>query len=69
MDFKDIFLNLFLPSLDDSMIALISGIFVFFHAGKNNNMRRLCTERVIKLPGNIALFGGGLAIAVGFQSD
>lgn len=73
---RTFFLNLFLPSLDDSMIALISGISLFlFSTGKNNNNNNnsekiMHWEDAVKLPwGILLLFGGGLAIAVGFQSS
>ena len=69
---RTFFLNLFLPSLDDSMIALMSGIslFLFSTRGKNNDEKIMHWEDAVKLPwGILLLFGGGLAIAAGFQSS
>ena len=69
---RTFFLNLFLPSLDDSMIALMSGIslFLFSTREKNNDEKIMHWEDAVKLPwGILLLFGGGLAIAAGFQSS
>ena len=69
---RTFFLNLFLPSLDDSMIALMSGIslFLFSTRKKNNDEKIMHWEDAVKLPwGILLLFGGGLAIAAGFQSS
>ena len=54
------------------MIALMSGIslFLFSTRGKNNDEKIMHWEDAVKLPwGILLLFGGGLAIAAGFQSS
>tara|TARA_Y100000389_G_scaffold97779_1_gene94425 strand:- start:2648 stop:3712 length:1065 start_codon:yes stop_codon:yes gene_type:complete len=69
---RTFFLNLFLPSLDDSMIALISAISLFLiSTGKKHKDQKIMHwEDAVKLPwGILLLFGGGLAIAEGFQSS
>ena len=70
---RTFFLNRFLPNLDDSIIALISGISLFiFQANKKSGKKEkiMHWEDAVKLPwGILLLFGGGLAIAQGFQSS
>jgi sodium-dependent dicarboxylate transporter 2/3/5 len=65
-------LNIFIPNLDDSMIALIAGISLFLLQNKSNKIQNklMYWEDAVKLPwGILLLFGGGLAIAAGFQSS
>ena len=64
-------LNLFLPNLDDSIIALIAGICLFLiNAGPDRDQKIMFWEDAVKLPwGILLLFGGGLAIAAGFQES
>jgi len=66
-------LNRFLPNLDDSIIALIAGISLFIFQAKNRSGKKekiMNWEDAVKLPwGILLLFGGGLAIAQGFQSS
>ena len=70
---RTFFLNKFLPNLDDSIIALISGIslFIFKANSKSGKKEKIMNwEDAVKLPwGILLLFGGGLAIAQGFQSS
>jgi len=70
---RTFFLNKFLPNLDDSIIALISGIslFIFQANSKSGKKEKIMNwEDAVKLPwGILLLFGGGLAIAQGFQSS
>ena len=64
-------LNLFLPNLDDSIIALIAGVCLFLiTAGPDRDQKIMFWEDAVKLPwGILLLFGGGLAIAAGFQES
>ena len=68
---RTFFLNLFLPSLDDAMIALIAGLSLFMFSVKNNPSEKIMSwDDAVKLPwGILLLFGGGLAIATGFQES
>ena len=66
-------LNKFIPNLDDSIIALISGISLFLFQANNQEGKKekiMNWEDAVKLPwGILLLFGAGLAIAQGFQSS
>ena len=69
---RTFFLNLFLPRLDDSIIALLSGISLFLiSTGKKyKDQKIMYWNDAVKLPwGILLLFGGGLAIASGFKSS
>ena len=68
---RTFFLNLFLPSLDDAMIALIAGLSLFMFSVKNKPSETIMSwDDAVKLPwGILLLFGGGLAIATGFQES
>ena len=68
---RTFFLNLFLPSLDDAMIALIAGLSLFMFSVKNKPFEKIMSwDDAVKLPwGILLLFGGGLAIATGFQES
>lgn len=69
---RTFFLNHFLPRLDDSIIALLSGISLFLiSTGKKYKDQKIMHwNDAVKLPwGILLLFGGGLAIASGFKSS
>ncbi|MEK9612394.1 MAG: DASS family sodium-coupled anion symporter [Flavobacteriaceae bacterium] len=70
---RSFLLNRFLPNLDDSIIGLISGIslFLFNTKDKEGKTEKIMNwEDAVKLPwGTLLLFGGGLAIAQGFQTS
>ncbi|PJB18066.1 MAG: anion transporter, partial [Flavobacteriaceae bacterium CG_4_9_14_3_um_filter_33_16] len=69
---RSFFLNIFLPNLDDSIIALIAGVclFLFNSSSPDDNEKIMHWEDAVKLPwGILLLFGSGLAIASGFQAS
>ncbi|MBX2818999.1 MAG: DASS family sodium-coupled anion symporter [Rhodothermaceae bacterium] len=61
----------FIPGIDDTIIAMIGAILLFLlPASKEKGGKLIDWESAVKLPwGIILLFGGGLAIANGFQES
>ncbi|MEW9502588.1 SLC13 family permease [Jeotgalibacillus marinus] len=63
-------LNNFIPTLDDTLIALIGGFILFLIPAKNKKGTILDWDTVLKLPwGILWLFGGGLALAAGIMNS
>lgn len=59
-----------LPNIDDTIIAMISGIVLFLIPATNKRSKILLWEEAVKMPwGIILLFGGGMALAKGFDSS
>lgn len=59
-----------IPKLDDTIIAIIFAIVLFLIPSKNKKQKLMTWEDAVKLPwGIILLFGGGMAIASGFESS
>ncbi|TMU88253.1 DASS family sodium-coupled anion symporter [Bacillus sp. BHET2] len=64
---RSFLLSQWIPSLDDTIIAITGALVLFLLPGKKQS-RLLNWEDAKKLPwGILLLFGGGLAIAKGFQ--
>lgn len=60
----------FVPAIDDTIIAIFAGILLFLLPSGNKKIRLLDWDDAIKLPwGIILLFGGGMALALGFESS
>ncbi|MFC4723044.1 SLC13 family permease [Geojedonia litorea] len=60
----------FIPAIDDTIIGIFGGILLFLLPRKNMKSRLLDWDDAIKLPwGIILLFGGGMALALGFESS
>ncbi|TXD84194.1 DASS family sodium-coupled anion symporter [Subsaximicrobium wynnwilliamsii] len=60
----------FLPALDDTIIAVFFAIVLFLIPSKDKKERLINWDEAVKLPwGIILLFGGGMALAQGFESS
>ncbi|WP_057938604.1 SLC13 family permease [Algoriphagus resistens] len=62
------YLQQWLPMLDDAHIALFGAIILFLIPSKSEKRALLTWDEAVKLPwGIILLFGGGIALARGFE--
>lgn len=60
----------FLPAIDDTIIAITFAILLFVLPNKQKTARLIAWEDAVKLPwGILLLFGGGMALASGFESS
>jgi sodium-dependent dicarboxylate transporter 2/3/5 len=67
---RSFLLQEYIPAIDDTIIAIFSGLLLFILPTKNKKERLLNWEDTIKLPwGILLLFGGGMALALGFDSS
>ena len=59
-----------LPGLDDTIIAIFFAIVLFLIPSKKKGEQLINWEEAVKMPwGIILLFGGGMALAKGFESS
>ncbi len=64
------YLQNFLPALDDTIIAIASAVALFILPAAAGNSKIMTWSEAVKMPwGIILLFGGGMALAAGFQSS
>lgn len=64
---RSFLLQKFIPGIDDTIIAISAAVALFIIPG-NKNERLMNWEQAVKIPwGILLLFGGGMAIAKGFQ--
>ena len=67
---RSFLLKQFIPAIDDTIIAISSAILLFLLPTKNNKKRLLDWSDTVKLPwGILILFGGGMALALGFENS
>lgn len=67
---RSFLLKQFIPEIDDTIIAITSALIIFILPSKEKNKRLLDWEDTKKLPwGILILFGGGMALALGFESS
>lgn len=65
---RSFLLQALIPGIDDTIIAMGAAILLFILPTKNNKSRIIHWEDAVKIPwGIILLFGGGMALAAGFQ--
>ena len=59
-----------IPSLDDAIIAMVAAITLFLIPSSKKGEKLLTWKEAVKMPwGVIILFGGGMALAAGFQQS
>ncbi len=67
---RSFLLKQFIPAIDDTIIAISSAILLFLLPTKDNKKRLLDWSDTVKLPwGILILFGGGMALALGFENS
>ncbi|HKJ49716.1 MAG TPA: DASS family sodium-coupled anion symporter [Christiangramia sp.] len=65
---RSFILEKFLPGIDDTIIAMIAGITLFTLSSGKEDKRIIHWKEAVKMPwGIILLFGGGMALASGFE--
>ena len=66
---RSFLLNIYIPEIDDTIIAIASAILLFIIPSSKKGQKLISWEDAVKLPwGILLLFGGGLAIASGFKT-
>jgi sodium-dependent dicarboxylate transporter 2/3/5 len=67
---RSFLLKSIIPSIDDTIIAMIGAIIIFLIPTKNKERQLINWEEAVKLPwGILLLFGGGMALAAGFKES
>ncbi len=67
---RSFFIKKFMPAIDDSMIAIFCAIILFLLPSKKKSKPLLVWKDTINLPwGILLLFGGGMALASGFEKS
>lgn len=60
----------FIPAIDDTIIAVSFAILLFILPNKERDEKIIAWDDAVKLPwGILLLFGGGMALALGFESS
>lgn len=63
-------LNKLMPSIDDTIIALISAVLLFLIPSSKKGEKLMTWKDAVELPwGVLLLFGGGIALAIGFETS
>lgn len=57
------------PKIDDTIIAILAALLLFIIPSKKNNEALMTWKDAVSLPwGILILFGGGMALAIGFET-
>jgi len=65
---RSFFLSKFIPNIDDTIIAIFFAVVLFILPSSKKNIPLLTWKDAVKIPwGILLLFGGGMALALGFQ--
>ncbi len=65
---RSFILESFLPGIDDTIIAMTAGIVLFTLNSKESGEKIISWQEAVKMPwGIFLLFGGGMALASGFE--
>lgn len=66
---RSFILQRFLPGIDDTIIAMFAGILLFTIPSSDKGKALITWDDAVKIPwGIILLFGGGMALASGFET-
>lgn len=66
---RSFLLEKFAPQIDDTIIAVLCGLILFLIPSKNKNKPLMTWEDTATIPwGILLLFGGGMALALGFET-
>lgn len=67
---RSFFLKKFIPQIDDTIIAILAALLLFLLPSKEKGKKILVWKDAVKLPwGILILFGGGMALALGFENS
>ena len=67
---RSFLLKQFIPQIDDTIIAMVGAILLFLLPSKKTGGKILVWKDAVKLPwGILILFGGGMALALGFENS
>ena len=67
---QSFFIKNYVPNIDDTIIAIIAAVVLFILPSKNGDDKLLSWSDAVKLPwGILLLFGGGMALAKGFDTS
>jgi sodium-dependent dicarboxylate transporter 2/3/5 len=67
---RSFLLSKWLPAIDDTIIAIIASIALFLIPNRKRSNALILWADAVKLPwGILLLFGGGMALAIGFESS